>query len=112
MCIRDSAAYIYSRVSDSRLQVDRPMQGQSPYLINVGLLYDLQKQGFSATILYNQIGERIYLVGDVTAAGGLPDIYEAPRPVLDLQLTKKLIQDLSLIHISEPTRLLSISYAV
>jgi outer membrane receptor protein involved in Fe transport len=91
--LQANAAYIYSRVTDSRFKVDRAMQGQSPYLINVGLLYDLEKQGFSATILYNQIGERIYLVGDVSAAGGLPDIYEAPRPVLDLQLTKKLIEN-------------------
>lgn len=88
-----NGAYIYSRVTDSRFRVDRSMQGQSPYLINVGLLYDLEKQGLSATLLFNQIGERIYLVGDVTAAGGSPDIYEAPRPLLDFQLTKKLIQN-------------------
>ena len=88
-----NAAYIYSRVTDSRFKVDRALQGQSPYLFNVGLLYDLEKQGVSATLLFNQIGERIYLVGDVTASGGLPDIYEAPRPLLDFQLSKKLIQN-------------------
>ena len=30
------------------------------------------------TLLFNQIGERIYLVGDKTAGASEPDIYEAP----------------------------------
>lgn len=83
-----NAAYIYSRVKDKALGVDRSLQGQSPYILNFGLLYDLEKYGINATLLYNQIGERIYLVGDIV--GGAPDIYEAPRPLFDLQLAKKL----------------------
>ncbi len=85
-----NAAYIYSRVKDQALQVDRSLQGQSPYILNLGLLYDLEKYGINATLLYNQIGERIYLVGDIV--GGAPDIYEAPRPLFDLQLAKKLLK--------------------
>jgi len=85
-----NAAYIRSRVQDDKLQVDRSLQGQSPYILNVGLLYDLEKYGLNATLLFNQIGERIYLVGDIV--GGAPDIYEAPRPVLDLQIAKKLLK--------------------
>ncbi len=87
-----NAAYIYSRIKDSALNIDRPLQGQSPYLINVGLLYDLEKQGFNATLLFNMIGERIYLVGDISSGAGSPDIYEAPRPVLDFQLAKKIMK--------------------
>ncbi len=75
-----NASYIYSRVRGSG--VDRPMQGQSP---------DLQPKGLTATLLFNQVGERIYLVGDLNA--GAPDIYEAPRPVLDFQITKKVLKD-------------------
>jgi TonB-dependent receptor len=85
-----NAAYIYSRVKDKALGVDRSLQGQSPYILNLGLLYDLEKYGLNATLLYNQIGERIYLVGDIV--GGAPDIYEAPRPLFDLQLAKKLLK--------------------
>jgi len=85
-----NAAYIRSRVKDEGLQVDRSLQGQSPYILNLGLLYDLEKYGINATLLYNQIGERIYLVGDIV--GGAPDIYEAPRPLFDLQLAKKLLK--------------------
>jgi len=88
-----NAAYIYSRIKDSALNIDRSLQGQSPYLINVGLLYDLPDHGFNATLLFNMIGERIYLVGDISSGAGSPDIYEAPRPVLDFQLAKKILKN-------------------
>jgi TonB-dependent receptor len=80
-------AYIQSKVKDTTIQIERPLQGQSPYVLNLGLLYDHEKSGFNATLLFNQIGERIYLVGD--AFVGAPDIYEAPRAVFDLQVAKK-----------------------
>ncbi len=85
-----NAAYIRSRVKDEALKVDRSLQGQSPYILNFGLLYDVEKYGLNVTLLYNQIGERIYLVGDIV--GGATDIYEAPRPLFDLQLAKKLLK--------------------
>lgn len=90
-----NGAYIYSRVKSEgqTFSVDRPMQGQSPYLINLGLMYDLQEHGLTATVLFNQIGERIYLVGDLTAGAGTPDIYEAPRPILDFQVSKKVFKE-------------------
>jgi outer membrane receptor protein involved in Fe transport len=85
-----NASYINSKVSDTTLRLDRTLQGQSPYVLNFGLLYDLEKAGFSATLLFNQIGERIYLVGDAFA--GAPDIYEAPRALVDFQLAKKILK--------------------
>lgn len=88
-----NAAYIKSEVTDSTLNVNRPLQGQSPYIINAGLLYDLEKIGFNATLLFNQIGERIFLVGSIQGGAGQPNIYEAPRPLLDLQVTKKIIRN-------------------
>ncbi len=91
--LQANGSYMKSRITDKGLKVDRPLQGQSPYLLNIGLMYDLPKHGFTATVLFNQAGERIYLVGDITAGAGSPDIYEAPRPVLDLQLSKKVIKD-------------------
>jgi len=91
--IQANAAYIKSNVKDEKRNIDRPLQGQSPYLLNFGLLYDLEEPGFNATLLFNQIGKRIYLVGDIPASGGggAPDIWEAPRPVLDFQVSKKFI---------------------
>ena len=93
--IQANAAYIKSNVKDSKRNIDRPLQGQSPYLLNIGLLYDLEKAGLNATLLFNQIGERIYLVGDIasTGGGGTPSIWEAPRPVLDFQIGKKVIKN-------------------
>ncbi len=91
--IQGNASYIYSRVKDQGFNVNRSLQGQSPYVINLGLLYDLEKAGFSATLLFNRIGERIYLVGDISAGAGSPDIYEAPRSLIDMQLTKKVIKN-------------------
>ncbi len=86
-----NASYIKSNVKDESFKIDRPLQGQSPYLVNLGLLYDLEKSGISSTLLFNIIGERIYLVGDLTSGAGSPDIWEAPRPLLDFQLAKKII---------------------
>lgn len=88
-----NAAYIFSRVEDKGLNLKRSLQGQSPYTVNLGLMYDLEEKGLSATLLFNQIGERIYLVGDISAGAGSPDIYEAPRPVLDFQISKKIIKN-------------------
>lgn len=95
-----NATYIKSRVKDKGFSIDRPLQGQSPYVLNLGLLYDLEKAGFSTTILYNQIGERIYLVGDLTGGAGSPDIYEAPRALLDFQMSKKLIKNKAEIRLN------------
>jgi TonB-dependent receptor len=88
-----NVAYIHSRVKDASFDLDRSLQGQSPYVLNIGLLYDLEKTGFSGTLLFNQVGERIYLVGDKSAGAGTPDTYEAPRSVIDMQLAKKLIKN-------------------
>lgn len=84
-----NGSYIYSRVKDSKLLLDRPLQGQSPYLLNVSLMYDLEKSGLTATLLYNQIGRRVTFVGSLDQ----PDIYESSRPVVDFQLTKKLAKN-------------------
>jgi len=67
--------------------VDRPLFGQSPYLINAGFQYTNSIWNFTA--LYNRIGPRLSLVGDPTGAGFF-DIYEKPRNLIDLQVAKKL----------------------
>ncbi len=65
---------------------NRPLQGQSPFIINTGFYYDLDKMGLSVSAIYNRIGRRIWRVG----AGAYPDIYEHPRDVIDLQIRKNL----------------------
>lgn len=100
--LQANAAWIESQVKDHLRQIDRPLQGQSPYLLNIGLMYDQEKSGLNATLLFNQIGKRIYLVGDIPASGGggAPDIWEAPRPVMDLQVAKKLMDGKAMIRLN------------
>lgn len=82
-------SYIYSNVKDATGTVNRPLQGQSPYLLNFGLQYDLEKYGFSSTALFNRIGRRILFVGNEAVS----DIWENPRSLIDLQFAKKLLKN-------------------
>ncbi|GAB3516028.1 TonB-dependent receptor [Emticicia fontis] len=63
---------------------NRPLQGQSPYIVNTGINYNNQERDFQVNILYNVIGKRIFAVG----FQGYPDLYEMPRNVLDLTFSK------------------------
>ena len=93
-----NGAWIKSRVQfePGGNNIDRPMQGQSPYLINTGLFYNHQEKGWSAAVLYNRIGKRIIGVGNRygTSADGsarnIPNSYEMPRNSIDLSLGKRI----------------------
>jgi len=87
--VQANGSYINSKIDDAALNVSRALQGQSPYIINTGLLYDVLEKGFNATVLFNQVGKRIYLVGDIQAGAGAPDVYENPRALIDFQISKK-----------------------
>lgn len=79
-------------VGDSLLINDnRPLVGQAPYVVNLGLTYASDSSPTSATILYNTVGERIYTVG----ALGLPDVLEQPRHGLDVSIRQALAPGLS-----------------
>ena len=64
----------------------RPLMGQSPYIVNAGLYYQDAEHKLQYNVLYNVIGPRLFAVGTY----GTPDIYEMPRNVMDLTLTKGL----------------------
>ncbi len=92
-----NASFIESKVefeAGSR-EKDRPMQGQSPYLVNVGLFYTSTSQKLNLGALYNRIGKRIIGVGrSVGTTGGddaanIPHSYEMPRNVIDLSARYK-----------------------
>ena len=74
----------------SRFATDRPLQGQSPYLINGSLGFNDDETGVSATFSANRVGDRLFIAGikDETA-----DIYEKARTVLDFQLTKSFMNN-------------------
>lgn len=87
-----NTALIYSRVQLGAKGVgqsdNRPLQGQSPYIVNVGLNYNDTKKDFQVNLLYNVIGRRIIAVG----FDAYPDLYEMPRNVVDLTFSKGLNQ--------------------
>jgi hypothetical protein len=66
---------------------DRPLQGQSPYLINAGFTYD-GATGTNVSLLYNRIGPRLSLVGNTQ----FPDIYEKSRDLVDFQVSQKIFK--------------------
>lgn len=71
--------------SNKEVKANRPLQGQSPYLINAGLQYS--SNVFNASVLYNRVGERLTLVGNEE----FPNVYERPRNQLDIQLAHKVL---------------------
>ncbi|MDD7632433.1 MAG: TonB-dependent receptor [Parabacteroides sp.] len=81
---------------------NRPMQGQSPYLINTGLFYRLDPQQLQVSLLYNRIGKRIIGVGRSEGSSGseenarVPDSYEMPRDVIDLTFSKRFGEHIEL----------------
>lgn len=86
--------YLYSEVrfndlgaGNKEIKANRPLQGQSPYLINAGLQYNGSL--VNASLLYNRVGERLMLVGN----SEFPNVYERPRNQVDLQLSRKVMQN-------------------
>lgn len=80
---------IWSEIEETNKGVDRtlrPMQGQSPYVVNLSILYQNIELGFTANLAYNRFGKRII----ETANFGGNDIYELPRDIVDFVLTKSL----------------------
>ncbi len=93
-----NASLIHSRVHFPRgsKEYSRPMQGQSPYLINTGLFYHNSRWQMDLTVLYNRIGKRIVGVGRTEGGGEtqrdvrVPDSYEMPRDAIDISASKML----------------------
>lgn len=75
-----------SAVVGAQTNKDRPLQGQSPYVVNVNVGYERPESGTEFAVLYNVYGQRISEVG----VQGLPDVYERPFHRVDITLTQKL----------------------
>ena len=66
------------------------MQGQSDYVLNGGVSADVKKTGTSVSLLVNRVGRRIFFVGDKE---NQPNVWEAPRTLLDFQITQRFLQN-------------------
>jgi len=90
-------AYIQSKVdvgtaliaSESEI---RPLQGQSPYILNAGIQYLDNEKGWGVSASYNVVGRRIFIVG----SSDEPTYWENPRHVLDFQIVKTFKEKLEL----------------
>ena len=65
---------------------ERPMAGQSPYVLNIDLGYNNFNSGTSFSVYFNRFGERFAF----NATNGTPDVYEQPRSQLDFLASQKL----------------------
>ncbi len=75
----------YEKIGET-VKNKRVMAGQSPYVINAGLTYDLKDFGIETGLFYNVKGPTLTIVG-----GGLfPDIYVEPFHSLNFSANKKL----------------------
>jgi outer membrane receptor protein involved in Fe transport len=95
-----NGAYILSKVSlgsgaGANQSDNRPLQGQSPYILNASYNYNDQKKGLQVNVSFNVIGKRIYAVGN-NYGYNYPDWYEMPRNVVDLTFSKRLTKNIQL----------------
>ncbi|MCG9879213.1 MAG: TonB-dependent receptor [Bacteroidia bacterium] len=92
-------AYIVSKVTfDENVSLEkygsRPLQGQSPYILNTSLQYYNDKAAFGIAVFVNRIGRRIAFVREIN--GLIPDLWENPRTVLDISITKRIWKGLDM----------------
>lgn len=71
---------------------NRPLQGQSPYVLNLGLSYVNFDWGTQVSLLYNRIGNRIAEV----ATAYEEDVIEESRDLIDLTVTQPITENLEM----------------
>ncbi len=100
--LKDLSVVINGSIIDSKVKFakgsvedERPLQGQSPYLVNAGLFYQNDPLKFTIGLMYNIIGKRIVGIGlksnseNSTINDDIPDMYEMPRNILDFTVSKR-----------------------
>jgi TonB-dependent receptor len=83
-----NASVIRSEISTNKAfarETNRIMQGQSPYIANLGLNYQNPDNGFAFNVSYNRIGKRIAFAGTPLN----PHTWELPRNSLDFNIQKQ-----------------------
>ncbi|MGB5371399.1 MAG: TonB-dependent receptor, partial [Flavobacteriaceae bacterium] len=71
------------------IEPTRELQGQSPYLVNVGFNYKGEINGWQSGLFYNVQGKTLEVVG----IRGVPDVYTLPFHNLTLNISKEFGSD-------------------
>lgn len=75
-----------SNVKDDRTgKTNRPLQGQSPFVINTGILFQEPSTNFTFDLFYNRFGRQIVIIG---VPGSYNNLYILPRHRVDFQIGK------------------------
>lgn len=84
---------IYSNIDLGNLALSsdpeksRPLQGQSPYVLNSGIQY-VDDNGTTISANLNRVGNRIAIVGNIETQ---PTLWEKSRTFLDMQVSKSFL---------------------
>ncbi|MEY2595532.1 MAG: hypothetical protein RI965_804 [Bacteroidota bacterium] len=81
-------SYMLGNVTFNGTQINSPLQGQSPYIINGSLSYASEKE-FTLSVLYNRVGPRLKFRA---VQGAAFNIFEMPRDLIDFQASKKILK--------------------
>jgi hypothetical protein len=73
---------------DSTASRERDLQGQSPFIINLGLGYVNPETGTTANLDFNLFGERLSKV----SANITPDVFEQPASRLNFTFSQRLFE--------------------
>ena len=76
----------FIRAFDSTASPTRPMNNQSPYVLNFDLAYVDYERGTDIGLNFNIFGDRLSIVTE----RGWPDIYEKPRPDVSLIASQRI----------------------
>ena len=90
-----NGSFIYSKIKLKETgfqQSERALQGQAPYVFNLGLYFDDMNMGLNGSIVYNKVGQRIDKVG----SADLGNILENPVDLIDLSLSKNIMNNFSI----------------
>ena len=84
--VKIDSAEVAQDVNVDNPQTIRPLEGQSPYVVNIDLGYNNRESGTTFSTYYNLFGRRLAF----NAANGTPDVYEVPRHQLDVIASQRL----------------------
>lgn len=65
----------------------RPLQGQAPYIVNIGLYWKNSNSGSEVSVLFNRVGKTITGAAEYE---DVEDMYSTPRDLIDLVYKQKL----------------------